>query len=123
MLTPPTLTVIARALTPPAPSEGLTRVLDAAAAGRYADLVKEAPITAAERPVAQALRGLGLFALGDTPRAVAVQLQQALAQGAPPAPVLLVLGATYAQGGDDKARSPPGTRPATAAWTTPSSPC
>ncbi len=60
-------------------------------------------MAAAERPTAQALRGLGLFALGDSPRAVAPQLQQAIGQGAPAAPVLVVLGATYALGGDDKA--------------------
>ena len=102
LLTPAMLGVVAKGLRPPAPSEGLTRALDAAAAGRFSDLVKEAPIGSDERPIAQALRGLGLFALGDSPRAVAVQLQQALAQGAPPGPVLLILGATYAQGADDK---------------------
>ncbi len=102
LLTPPMVAAITTGLAPAAPSDGLKRLLDAALAARYADLVKEAPIAPEERPTAQALRALGLFAVGDSPRAVAVQLQQALAQGAPPGPVLLMLGATYAQGGDDK---------------------
>jgi tetratricopeptide (TPR) repeat protein len=102
LLTPAMLGVVAKGLTPATPSEGLTRALDAATAGRFSDLVKEAPVTSDERAIAQALRGVGLFALGDSPRTVAAQLQQALAQGAPAGPVLLILGATYAQGGDDK---------------------
>ncbi|MGE0361924.1 MAG: tetratricopeptide repeat protein [Vicinamibacterales bacterium] len=103
VLAPPMLGVLARALTPAAPSDGLTRLLGAATGGRFADLLREAPIVPAERPVAQALRGLGLYALGDSARAVAVQLQQALAQGAPPAPVFILLGASSALAGDDKA--------------------
>lgn len=102
LMTPAMLTAITTGLTPAAPSDGLKRLLDAATTSRFADLVKEAPIAPEERPTAQALRGFGLFAVGDNPRAVAVQLQQALAQGAPPGPVLLLLGATYAQSGDDK---------------------
>ncbi len=103
VMAPPMLAVITRALRPPAPSEWLGKLLDAAAAGRFSEIVREAPIAPTERAVAQALRGLGLFGLGDAPRAVAVQLQQALAQGAPAPPVLLILGATYALSGDDKA--------------------
>jgi cytochrome c-type biogenesis protein CcmH/NrfG len=103
VLAAPVVAAIARGLRPATPSEALTRLLDAAAGGRFAELVREEPVAAAERPTAQALRGLGLFALGDSPRAVAPQLQQAVAQGAPAAPVLVVLGATYALGGDDKA--------------------
>ena len=103
VLAPPVVAAIARALRPATPSEALTRLLDAAAGGRFAELVRDEPVAAAERPTAQALRGLGLFALGDSPRTVAPQLQQAIGQGAPAAPVLVVLGATYALGGDDKA--------------------
>ena len=103
VVTAPMLAVIAQALRPATPSEWLTKLLDAAAAGRFADLLREAPVAPTERSVAQALRGLGLFGLGDAPRTVAVQLQQALAQGAPAPPVLLVLGATSALNGDDKA--------------------
>jgi hypothetical protein len=103
VVTAPMLAVIAQALRPATPSDWLTKLLDAAAAGRFADLLREAPVAPTERSVAQALRGLGLFGLGDAPRTVAVQLQQALAQGAPAPPVLLVLGATSALNGDDKA--------------------
>jgi hypothetical protein len=103
VLAPPVVTAIAGGLRPAAPSDALSRLLEAAAAGRFAELVRDEPVTPAERPAAQALRGLGLFALGDAPRTIAPQLQQAIAQGAPAAPVLVVLGATYALGGDDKA--------------------
>jgi len=102
VLAPGVLAMLVRALSPAAPSDGLARLLGAAAGGRFADLLREAPITPAERPVAQAMRGLGLYALGDSPRAVAAQLQQAIAQGAPAAPVLVVLGAASAAAGDDK---------------------
>ncbi len=103
LLTPPLLSMMLRGLTPAEPSAMLQRMLDAAAAGRYADLVREAPVEPGERATAQALRALGLYALGDSPRSVAVQLQQALAQGVPPAPILLLVGATQALGGSDKA--------------------
>ena len=103
VLAPPVVAAIARALRPATPSDALTRLLDAAGGGRFAELLRDEPVAAAERPTAQALRGLGLFALGDSPRSVAAQLQQAIGQGAPAAPVLVVLGATYALGGDDKA--------------------
>lgn len=102
LLAPATLDALVRGLTPAAPSDGLTRLLAAAAAGRFQDLVREAPIEPTEGPVAQALRGLGLYGLGDAPRSVAVPLQHALAQGAAPGPVLLLLGATAALGGDDR---------------------
>ena len=103
VLTPTMLAVMTRALTPATPSEELRQLLGAAADGRFADLVREASVTPSERPAAQTLRGLGLYAVGEATRTVAVQLQQALAQGAAPSPTLLLLGATYALGGDDKA--------------------
>jgi hypothetical protein len=103
VLAPGVVAALARGLRPAAPSPGLGRLIDAAAAGRFADLVREEPVDPTERATALALRGLGLYALGDAPRAVAPQLQQAIAQGAPAAPVLVVLGATYAAAGDDKA--------------------
>jgi predicted Zn-dependent protease len=53
--------------------------------------------------VAQALLGLGLYGLGDSARAAAAQLSQAANLGAPAPPVLVLLGATYALGSDDKA--------------------
>ena len=104
ILTPTMLAVMARALTPANPSDGLSQLLSAAADGRFADLVREAPVTPSERPTTQVLRGLGLYAVGDAPRTVvAAHLQQALAQGATPSPTLLLLGATHALGGDDRA--------------------
>lgn len=101
-VTPAALAVIVKALTPPSPSAALAQTLSAAATGRFAALVQDAAVDAAERPVALALRGLGLYGLGDSARTVATQLQQAIAQGSPAPPVLLLLGASYALAGDDK---------------------
>ncbi|MBL8135113.1 MAG: tetratricopeptide repeat protein [Acidobacteria bacterium] len=103
VLAPATLHAISRALAPPAPSEPLARALAAVESGRFSDLLRVDTTVAAERPVAQALLGLGLYGLGDSARSVASQLTQAASLGAPSAPVLLMLGATYALGGDDKA--------------------
>ena len=108
VLTSATLASVARALTPPAPSPELTHALAAAAAGRFSDLMQADISTPAERPTGLVLRGLALYGLGDSTRAVAAQLQQAAAQGAPAAPVQLVLGAAHALSGDD--------RSAVAAW-------
>jgi len=108
VLAPATLTALARALTPPSPSPALEQALAAAAAGRFPAVVQTNLTELAERPAGLALRGLALYGLGDSARAVAAQLQQATAQGAPAAPVQLLLGATYAIDGDD--------RSAIAAW-------
>lgn len=102
ILSPAMLAALARGLTPQAPSTALTAALAQLAAGRFAELV-QADLTAVhERPIGLALRGLALYGLGDSPRAVAAQLQQAAAQGAPAAAVQLVLGATAALNGDDR---------------------
>ncbi len=103
LLTPATLDTLARALAPPMPSPALASALALVPAGRYADLVQADLRDPAERATGMALRGLALYGLGDSPRAVAAQLQQAVAQGAPTAPVQLVLGASYALAGDDRA--------------------
>ncbi len=103
VLEPATLDALARALTPPMPSAALTEALALVRAGRYADLVQLDLSQPADRATGLALRGVALYALGDSPRAVATLLQQAAAQGAPAAPVQLVLGASYALGGDDRA--------------------
>lgn len=102
-LAPATLGAVVRALRPAAPSEPLARALDAAAAGRFAELMRVDAVSPAERPVAQALLGLGLYGLGDSARAVSAQLSQAANLGAPAPPVLVLLGASYALGNDDKA--------------------
>ncbi len=103
VLAPATLAALGRALAPPSPSEPLARALAAVETGRFADLLRVDTTIAAERPLAQALLGIGLYGLGDSARSVAAQLTQAASLGAPSAPVLLMLGATYALGGDDKA--------------------
>lgn len=103
VLTSHTLAAIARALRPAMPTSALARALEAAAAGRFAELMRIEGIAPSERPVALALLGLGLYGLGDTPRATAAQLSQATNVGAPAPPVLVLLGATYALGRDDKA--------------------
>lgn len=102
-LAPPTLAAVVRALRPATPSEPLARALDAAAAGRFAELMRVDTVPPTERAVAQALLGLGLYGLGDSARATAAQLSQAANLGAPAPPVLVLLGATYALGNDDKA--------------------
>jgi hypothetical protein len=90
------LSGLAAALAPATPSPALAQALEALRQARYADLVRAATTEPSERPVAQVLLALGLFGLGDAPRAVAAQLVQAEALGAPPAPVHFLLGATSA---------------------------
>lgn len=109
LLGPGALAAIMRALRPPSPSPALARALAAAEAGRFAELLGLEVPEPAERPVALVLFGLGLYGLGDSPRAVAAQLTQAAAQGAPAAAVGLLLGGTHALMRDDLA--------AVAAWT------
>lgn len=103
VLVPSMLSTLANAFRPAAPSEALAGGLEAVRTGRFAELMRVDAAVPAERPIAQALLGLGLFGVGDSPRAVAAQLMQAIALGAPPAPVQLLLGATHALVGDDKA--------------------
>ena len=103
VLAPSILNTLANAFRPAAPSEALAGGLEAVRTGRFAELMRVDAAAPAERPVAQALLGLGLYGVGDSPRAVAAQLIQAVGLGAPPAPVQLLLGAAHALGGDDKA--------------------
>lgn len=101
VLAPAALQVLVAALTPAAPSPGLATLLGAASAGRFAELVREVPIDPTERATALLLRALGLYALGDSPRSVAVPLGTALNGGAPDGPALLLQGAVQALAGDD----------------------
>jgi hypothetical protein len=103
LLTPRILASLAHGLRPPSPSAELARALAAAEAGRFAELVQVPVLLPAERPIAQALLGLGLYGLGDSPRAVTAQLTQAANQGAPSGPIRLVLGAVNALQRDDAA--------------------
>ena len=102
LLAPRTLASLTEALRPPLPSASLATALAAARDGRFSALVAATTGVVTERPIIQTLLALGLYGLGDSPRAVAAQLSQALAQGAPPAPVRLLQGAVMALSGDDK---------------------
>ncbi|MGE0812085.1 MAG: tetratricopeptide repeat protein [Vicinamibacterales bacterium] len=102
VLTPPTRAALRAILTPPSPSEGLAAALAALEAGQYAALLRVGPAEPLEQPAVQALLGVGLFGLGDSPRAVIAQLTQAANRGAPAAAVGLVLGAAHAAAGDDR---------------------
>jgi hypothetical protein len=103
VLLPSVLAAVARAIAPPAPSPALAGALAATAAGHFTELLRDLPVSTGERPVAVFLRGLGLYGLGDSVRSVASQLQQAASQGAPAPAVQLLIGATAALGGDDRA--------------------
>ncbi len=81
-------------LAPAAPSPPLQRALEAAAAGRFIELMVEETVPAAEQAVRSALAGLALYAVGDT--SAAVTLQRALQMGANAAPVQLWIGAARA---------------------------
>lgn len=101
VLTPVARRALASALTPAQPSAALAGALDSLRAARYADLVRLTSPEPSERPVAQVLLALGLYGLGDAPRAVAAQLVQAEGLGAPAPPVQFLLGATSALSGAD----------------------
>jgi len=96
------LDAVLQALTPAAPSAQLRRALDVAATGRFADLLVEEPVVAAEQGVRVALTGLALYSIGD--QSAATTLQRALQLGAPAGPVhTLIGGARAAQGRDPDA--------------------
>jgi hypothetical protein len=103
VLLPSVLAAVARTIAPPTPSAALAGALAATAAGQFTELVRDLPVSTGERPVAVFLRGLGLYGLGDSARSVASQLQQAAVQGAPAPAVQLLIGATAALSGDDRA--------------------
>jgi hypothetical protein len=103
ILTPPFRGALVAALRPATPSPALEAAMAAARDGRFADLLRDAPVEPLERAVAVVFRALGLYALGDSPRTVAAQMQQAIGYGVPPAAPLVILGATSALSGDHKA--------------------
>ncbi|MEZ5293976.1 MAG: tetratricopeptide repeat protein [Vicinamibacterales bacterium] len=102
VLTAATRAALRAVLTPPAPSEGLARALAALEAGQYAALLRVGTVEPLEQPAVQALLAIGLFGLGDSPRAVIAQVTQAANRGAPAAAVGLVQGAAHAAAGDDR---------------------
>jgi hypothetical protein len=89
-----TIAEIIQALTPASPSPALGRALAVATSGKFADLLVEEPVPAAESGIRTALTGLALFSIGDG--SSAVQFQRALQQNAPAAPVQFLTGAARA---------------------------
>ena len=78
------------ALTPAVPSAQLRRALDAAASGKFVELLVEEPVPAAEQGVRAALTGLALYSIND--QSAAASLQRALQLGAPAGPVYALIG-------------------------------
>jgi hypothetical protein len=85
---------LAGLLTPPSPSPQLARALEIARAGKLIDLLVEEPVPAPEAGIRTTLTGLALIFVGDA--SAAVQLQRALQQNAPAAPVQYLIGAARA---------------------------
>jgi hypothetical protein len=90
-------------LTPPAsPSPALARALAAARERRFVDILREEGYASGEQAAGAVLRGIGLYALGDSPRAVAVHFRRALELEAPPGTAQVFLGACQALDGFDR---------------------
>jgi tetratricopeptide (TPR) repeat protein len=87
---PATVTAMLDRIAPAQPSPALARALDAARAGRYADLLVASPVAADEDAVRATLTGLALLSIGD--QNAGTQFQRALLLGAPTAPVHFLLG-------------------------------
>lgn len=84
------------ALAPHAASPALARLLALARERRFVDLIPEASVGPDDRGTAMLFQSMAAYALGDTARALAVQLRRALEAGAPPAPAQFWLGASLA---------------------------
>jgi hypothetical protein len=93
-LAPSALAPLVDALTPASPSPALSRALATARSGKLIDLLVEEPVPASEAGIRTALTGLALISVGDA--SAAVQLQRALLQNAPAAPVQYLIGAARA---------------------------
>lgn len=94
MLPASTVSELLDHLAPESPSAALVKALDAARAGRYADLLVEEAVGNGEHGIRAALTGLALLSLGDL--GAAAQFRRALAQQAPRAPVQYLLGTVLA---------------------------
>jgi tetratricopeptide (TPR) repeat protein len=94
---------------PASPSAALASALDAAAEARFLDLLREGAVNPSEQPIRTALRGIGLYAIGDA-RLACTLIRQAAQLSAPDAPVQVFHGACRAIEGSD--------RDAIAAWET-----
>jgi hypothetical protein len=93
-LAPSALAPLVDALTPASPSPQLLRALAMARSGKLIDLLVEEPVPEPEAGIRTALTGLALISVGDA--SAAVQLQRALQQNAPVAPVQYLIGAARA---------------------------
>jgi hypothetical protein len=80
-------------------SPALTRALDSARAGRFADLLVADTVPDSEQGTRAALSGLALLSLNNP--AAAVELQRALQLRAPAVAIEVLLGAARAMGGRD----------------------
>ena len=90
----PALPALIDALAPASPSPQLARALATARAGKLIDLLVEEPVPAGEAGIRTALTGLAFLSVGDA--SAAVQLQRALQQNGPAAPVQYLIGAARA---------------------------
>lgn len=91
MIPPSTVAQLLDALAIANPSPALSRALQTARAGRFADLLIEEPVVDGERATRAILTGLALLSVGDL--GAIAQFQRAAETGARPAPVLYLLGA------------------------------
>ncbi|MBY0494664.1 MAG: hypothetical protein K2Y23_10650 [Cyanobacteria bacterium] len=95
VLAPATLTKILDHLAPPASSPGLTQALEAARAGRYAELLVAPPSSAGEGGVAAVMHGIALLSLRDL--GATAQFERALRESAQgTAAIHVLLGAARA---------------------------
>jgi hypothetical protein len=102
ILEPALLEAIVSSLRPPQPSPALTVALNAASERRFVDLLRSEPVRPEEEATRSTLRGLALYALGDTSTAIALPLRQAAQSTNSSAGAGVLLGATHALDGRDR---------------------
>jgi predicted transcriptional regulator len=102
MLDPALVGAVVSRLTPAAPSPALARGLAAARDGRFVEALREESFPADEQAAGAVLRGMALYALGDSARAVAVHFRRALELNAPPGTAQVFLAACQAMDGFDR---------------------
>ena len=102
ILEPALLAAIVSSLRPPQPSPALAVALNAASERRFVDLLRSEPVRPEEEATRSTLRGLALYALGDTSTAIALPLRQAAQSAGTSAGVHVLLGATHALEGRDR---------------------
>jgi hypothetical protein len=93
-LDPAVVTMLVDRMAPPNPSPALSKAMQSARAGRYADLLLDEPVAADEQGIRAALTGLALLSIGDF--GAIAQFERALAARLPPAPLQYFLGVARA---------------------------